>query len=129
VTRYVLDKVMRLVNMNPPSLAAYRSDAEAFVTGYLSDHPADAAALTGEERDALAQRDYGSLYRLGAHPYLLWSFTEAVWVPEVSRAELVESFRTQAAAAGYPDWATTPEPGRASGTKGVSADRVEGAYG
>jgi hypothetical protein len=133
MSRYVANKVMRLVTRDPPSLTAYVADPAAFVDEYLSSHPADRAALTEAERTALEHRDYGALYRLGAHPYLLWSFTEAVWVPAVSRPELVESFRTAAAAVGYPDWATTPEPGRvdagrASGNDEDRPDRVDSAH-
>ncbi|SDI16241.1 hypothetical protein SAMN05421505_13637 [Sinosporangium album] len=64
-----------------------------------------ACELTEEEAAALAERDYGAVC-LGGHPHLLWSFSEAVWVPEVSRPELVESYREKARAHGYPDTST-----------------------
>lgn len=95
---YGVNTFMREVNMQPLRHAAYVADPPGYVETW------ELAPLTQAEREALAARDYGALYRMGAHPYLLWSFTEAVWVPEVTRAELVESFR--AGAIGYPDVAT-----------------------
>lgn len=105
MSRYAVNTLMRVVNQDPPSLARYVADPADFVAEWLS---ATGLPLSAVERTALEQRDYATLYRMGAHPYLLWSFTEAVWVPEVTRPELVESFRTAARAAGYPDWRTWP---------------------
>ena len=66
--------------------------------------------LSGLERTALEERDYAALYRIGAHPYLLWSFAEAVWVPEVARPDLVAAYKAAAREIGYPDWRTHPAP-------------------
>ena len=62
--------------------------------------------LEPEEREALATKDYGRLYALGAHPFTLWSFTEAVWVHEIPREELVADYKAKAAKAGYPSFKT-----------------------
>ena len=62
--------------------------------------------LTPEEREALATKDYGKLYALGAHPFTLWSFTEAVWAHERPREELVADYKAKAAKAGYPNFKT-----------------------
>lgn len=102
MSRYVVNKVMREVNMGPDALAAYREDSAGFVR--------EIVGLSRHERAALAEKDYGALYALGAHPYLLWSFIEAALVPPMSRPDLVEAFRQAAAAVGYPDFATTPVP-------------------
>jgi hypothetical protein len=114
MSRYTVNKFMRLVNMDPDALAAYRADPGTFTAQFVADtaprgldHFPRGGPLTDEEFQALATRSYGDLYRLGAHPYLLWSFTEAVWTPEVARPELVEGFRRAASAVGYPDFATT----------------------
>jgi hypothetical protein len=104
VSKYAVNKVMREVNMDPAALAAYRADSAGFVRAR--------PGLTLDERAALADKDYGSLYALGAHPYLLWSFIEAALVPPRTRPELVDSFRVAASAVGYPDFATTPAPSR-----------------
>ncbi|MFI6322554.1 hypothetical protein ACIBG8_33800 [Nonomuraea sp. NPDC050556] len=95
---YGVNAFMREINMQPLRHAAYVADQPGYVSSW------ERAPLSEHERAALSARDYGALYAMGAHPYLLWSFTEAVWVPEVTRAELVESFRARAI--GYPDVAT-----------------------
>lgn len=100
MSKYGIDKFMRVVNMDREALAAYVAAPEAFVAAWTGGH------LTEEEQQALAQRDYESLYASGAHPYLLWSFAEAVWVPEISRPELVERYRVAARRHGYPDFST-----------------------
>ena len=55
---------------------------------------------------SMPTKDYGNLYALGAHPFTLWSFTEAVWVQEIPREELVQDYREKAAKAGYPNFRT-----------------------
>ena len=103
---YEVNKFMRMVIIDSANLAAYVEDPAGFTAQRYEG--------TDEgERRALETRDYGALYTMGAHPYLLWSFSEAVWVPEVTRPELVESYRVAARAAGFPDWSTTPRPGAA----------------
>ena len=81
----------------------YVRDPAGFVAAWEQQ---EGQQLAPEERAALAARDYARLYALGAHPFLLWSFTEAVWAHEVPREELVESYRTMARATGYPDFTT-----------------------
>ena len=107
MSRYAVNTFMRLVNIDPAALRDYVADPVGFASAW-AEH--DRPAASAPERTALEERDYATLYRLGAHPYLLWSFTEAVWVPEVSRPELVESFRAAAREVGYPDWRIHPAP-------------------
>ena len=118
--RHQINKLMRHINMDKAAHASYLDDPEGFVAewedlgateggvGVRDDPPAHPQGdrLTSAERDAFIGRDYRTLYELGAHPYLLWSFTEAVWTPEVSREELVEDFRSHAGDVGYPDITT-----------------------
>lgn len=108
MSRYAVNAFMRLVNMDPVALAAYVGEPAAFVASWLAE--LGRPPLSVEERQALDRRDYAALYRLGAHPYLLWSFTEAVWVPEVSRADLIADYKAAAAEVGYPDCRTVPAP-------------------
>ncbi|WP_283133350.1 hypothetical protein [Rhizohabitans arisaemae] len=102
---YAINHFMRDVNMERDCHRAYLADPPGFVASWVAA-AGPASALTAEERAALERRDYGALYGLGAHPYLLWSFAEAVWVPEITRPELVEDYRVKARAHGYPDCAT-----------------------
>jgi hypothetical protein len=95
MSRYTVNKLMRQVLLDDDALAAYRDDPEGYAgTGQ---------ELTAAEAAALGSTDYGALYALGAHPYLLWSFTEAALVPPMSRPDLVEAFRIAAARAAGPD--------------------------
>ena len=61
-----------------------------------------------DERVALITRNHGELYRLGAHPYVLWHFVEAirVWTGETTWPEMKERFRDDIRPHGSPDFAT-----------------------
>jgi hypothetical protein len=103
MSKYFVDKFMRLVNQQEWAEKAYVRDPAGFVAEW---EEREGQRLTDDERDALARRDYAKLYALGAHPFLLWSFTEAVWVHEVPRDELVRDYKAKTAAVGYPDFTT-----------------------
>jgi hypothetical protein len=66
MSRYQVDKVMREVAHDEGAQAAFLADTAAYLDG---------RDLTAEERAAFLAGDYGALYRLGAHPFLLWAFT------------------------------------------------------
>lgn len=106
MSKYLMNKLIHRVNADEAALKAYRRDPAGFVAEWERSQPASAGRLTDEEREALATRDYGRLYALGAHPFMLWSFTEAVWSHEVPRDELVRDYKEKTAAIGYPDFAT-----------------------
>ncbi len=103
MSKYLVNKFMHLVNMNEAAEKEYVRDPAAFVAEWERK---EGHELTAEERSALAKRDYVKLYALGAHPFLLWSFTEAVWRHEVPREELVKDFKEKTAKIGYPDFTT-----------------------
>lgn len=109
MSKYMMNKLMRAIEMSDRAVESYVSDTEAFVDGWLvggagPDAVADDRALTDEERSAFIARDEGELYRLGAHPYLLWHFIEAVWVHEVAWPDLNERYRAAVRPHGYPDY-------------------------
>lgn len=112
MSRYMVDKLIRTVEMSDANVAAYVADPPGFVAaweerGRSSRVPVpDGGTLTAEERAAFATRDYGELYRLGAHPYLLWHFIEAVYIHEVPWGELKERYREAVAPHGDPDFIT-----------------------
>ncbi|HEY1627343.1 MAG TPA: hypothetical protein VGG16_26480 [Streptosporangiaceae bacterium] len=113
MSRFTVNTLMRNVLLDDDRLAAYRDDPGGYVARFrTAREAAGLAGLTEPEAAALDGPDYGALYALGAHPYLLWSFTEAVLVPPLSRPGLVESFRAEAERhadpKGHsPDFATT----------------------
>jgi hypothetical protein len=107
MSRYTVNTLMRHVLLNDADLAAYRDDPGGYVARFRAGRAAAGlSGLTEAEAAAIGGPDYGALYALGAHPYLLWSFTEAALVPPLSRPDLVESFRVSTRNR-YPDFATT----------------------
>lgn len=102
------NKFMRAVEMSDDAVRAYVADPAAFVEAWLAGAPGpdqrpDDRVLTDAERAAFAARDYAALYALGAHPYLLWHFTEAVYLHETSWPELNERYREAVRPSGCPD--------------------------
>ena len=103
MSKYLMNKLIHLVNMNKDAEKEYKVTPREFVEKW---EKVQTLKLEPEEREALATKDYGKLYALGAHPFTLWSFTEAVWVEEKPREELVADYKSQAAKAGYPSFKT-----------------------
>ena len=103
MSKYLMNKLIHLVNMNEDAEKEYKATPHEFVEKW---EKIQTLKLEPEEREALATKDYGKLYALGAHPFTLWSFTEAVWVEEKPRDELVADYKSQAAKAGYPSFKT-----------------------
>ncbi|HEY7064577.1 MAG TPA: hypothetical protein VII06_24095 [Chloroflexota bacterium] len=68
MSRYAVDKVMRELIQDERAVAAYLADTPAYLAG---------RDLSAEEQAALRGGDYATLFRLGAHPFLLWAFTRA----------------------------------------------------
>jgi hypothetical protein len=101
MSKYAMNKLIHHVNMNQGAEQEYKTNPREFVTKWEQEQKLN---FTAEEREALATKDYGKLYALGAHPFTLWSFTEAVWTHEVPRDELIKDYKEKAAKAGYPDF-------------------------
>jgi len=95
MSKYQVDKVMRDAIVDPKVASAFRADTEKFLDG---------RNLTAEEKKALIDLDYATLYRLGAHPFLLNGFTRLVWKGD--KAALNAEYRKNIAPFGYPDFAT-----------------------
>ncbi|GAA1959788.1 hypothetical protein [Agromyces allii] len=113
MSRYMVDKFMRFVELSDERVAEYAADPAAYVERWLGeaggpDGATDDRVLTDAERAAFAARDVEALYVLGAHPYLLWHFTEAVhaheFTPQSGWRELVERYRAAVAPHGVVDY-------------------------
>ncbi|GAA1060501.1 hypothetical protein [Agromyces bracchium] len=113
MSAYMVDKFIRAVELGDATVAEYVADPPAFVERWLAGggtpvRPTDDRFLTEAERAAFAARDFGALYALGAHPYLLWHFTEAVYEHEYTEGsgwrELVERYRAAVAPQGLVDY-------------------------
>jgi hypothetical protein len=113
MSKYMVDKFMRAVELNDAAVAAYVADPATAVDAWLAgggtaERATDDRELTDEERAAFVARDFEALYRLGAHPYLLWHFTEAIFTheftPEAGWRDLVERYREAVAPHGVVDY-------------------------
>ena len=89
MSRYQLNKFITWVEGLDAEVEAYSSDPAAYV-------------------DAWESVDHGELYRLGAHPYMLWHFVEAVrvWAGDATWPEMKERYRADVIPHGYPDITT-----------------------
>lgn len=114
MSRYEIDKFISFVEGSDEAVRRYVADPAAYVAaweerGRSSRLPtADSGTFTVEERVALITRNHGELYRLGAHPYVLWHFVEAirVWTGETTWPEMKERFRDDIRPHASPDFAT-----------------------
>jgi hypothetical protein len=103
MSKYLMNKLIHHVNMDKSAEDEYVINPRGFVEKWERSQK---LKFTPDEREALATKDYGKLYALGAHPFTLWSFTEAVWIHEKPREELVKDYKEKAAKVGYPDFKT-----------------------
>lgn len=114
MTRYDVDKFITYVEGLDEEVVAFVADPPAYVAGWVqrgreSRVPVpNGGRLSDAEQRAIANVDYAALYAMGAHPYVLWHFTEAafVWAGELTWPELKEQFREAVAEFGNPDFTT-----------------------
>lgn len=66
MSRYAVNKVLWQVARDDAAAAAYLASPEAFLAG---------RPLSAEEHRQLLDRDAAALFRSGAHPFLLYTFT------------------------------------------------------
>lgn len=95
MSRYEVDKVMRQVVLDPQTAETFKKDPAAFLQG---------RDLTEQEREALIKIDYPTLYKLGAHHFLLNGFVMRVWPGD--RKALMAEYGKKLAPHGYPDIST-----------------------
>lgn len=96
MSRYAVDKVMRELIQNAAAREAFGSNAAAYLEG---------RDLTDEERSALIERSFQTLYTLGAHPFLLVGFV-ATQSPPAERGSAMAAYQQSLADLGYPDFST-----------------------
>ena len=110
MSRYQINKFVTYVEGSDAAVREYVADPATYVAAWEERAAStrlptpDSGSFTGEERDALAARDHAELYRLGAHPYMLWHFVEAirVWTGEATWPEMTERYRDDIAPHGVP---------------------------
>lgn len=115
MSRYLVDKFLYRVDRHEATLKAYVEDPAGFVADWEEGdgrrlHEGERTSghrFTEEERAALATLDYGKLYAMGAHPFLLWTLMRGVFEPRYPdfRA-LVDAYNAQIRPHGRPDFGT-----------------------
>jgi len=86
---------VRKIAKDPAVRESFQKDPKQFLQDY---------DLTDQERKALAEKDYGALYALGAHPFLLQAFVMTVFPGDkrILLGEYVKAITPW----GYPDFST-----------------------
>ncbi len=114
MNRFEIDKFLTHVEASDAEVLSYVADPAQYVQSWTDRGAAarvpvpDGGRLSREAAAALGAVDYATLYRMGAHPYVLWHFAEAalVWAGELTWPELKEQFREAVLADGNPDFTT-----------------------
>jgi len=115
VSKYYVDRFIFDVDRDPAAGEEYLADPEAYVARWerevgpyiTSNETATGHTLTPEERRALVEMDIRTLYGMGAHPFLL--FTWVLPILEQRCADFPEVLRTYGdaiAGLGQPSWRT-----------------------
>ena len=98
MSRGMLDIVLYEIDQTEATLERFASDPEGFLVGFR---------LSEEERTALVDWDYGTLYAMGAHPFLLFQVVRSLGVHGgVPIPELLARYREAVTPHGTPDYIT-----------------------
>jgi len=95
LSRYQVNKAIRWIPNDSNTRTAFLSDRAGFL---------DSFQLTDVERKALIEIDYGTLYALGVHPFLLYRFVMSVLTGD--RRSLQAEYRKNVTPFGWPDFST-----------------------
>jgi hypothetical protein len=114
MSRFEVNKLMAYVDADVSQTEAFAADPEGFVGAWEQrdrEHhlpTPDAGTLTDEERAAFIALDWGTLYAMGAHPYLLLHIARAVEVGVygVPFPEFNAAYKAAVTPHGYPDFET-----------------------
>ena len=115
MSRYLVDKFIYRVDRSEAYLKAYIADPPGFVARWekeeaskLNDSEETSChRFTGEERKALAERDFEKLYALGAHPFMLVTLMIPVFAEEFPNFRaFVDFYNAKIKPYGRPDFGT-----------------------
>ncbi|MDH3499468.1 MAG: hypothetical protein OEM97_05050 [Acidimicrobiia bacterium] len=114
MSRYLMNRFISYVDDDGGRVVEFHTDPAGYVERWRARAsaarvpPPDGGALTNAEAQAFVDRDYGSLYAMGVHPYLLLHFARAldVVLDGTSWSEFVARYRAQVEPHGFPDFRT-----------------------
>ena len=98
MSRGMIDIVLYEIDQTIESIERFTTDPGGFL---------DAYRLTEDERRAFEAWDYGTLYAMGAHPFLLFQVVRSLAVRNgVAIPEIIEQYREAISPHGAPDYIT-----------------------
>lgn len=115
MSRFEINKFLTYTDSDGDRIAAFATNPRDLVSAWerrgqlATPRPVpDGGIFTGDERTALVEEDYGAIYAMGAHPYVLFHFAVAVDMVRgpTPWPDLVEWYRTMVRPHGSPDFTT-----------------------
>jgi hypothetical protein len=114
MSRMQINKLLLYIDSDEAHTRAYAANPADFLADWearaAASHAPDreSGTLTDEERRAFVERDWGALYGMGSHPYLLLHAARAVDVGVLGVAfpEFDRLYKLAIAPYGYPDFHT-----------------------
>ena len=98
MSRGLINIVLYDIDQTHETLTAFREDPASFLNTYR---------LSTGERNAFETWDYGALYAMGAHPFLLFQTVRSLAaLDEVPLPTLLADYRAAIEPHGYPDFIT-----------------------
>lgn len=113
MSRAEINMLLIDIDLTYESVRSYREDPAGFVNVWETKGRNRIAGrrvggvLTPEERRAFMSFDYAALYRLGAHPFILWQMVRSVAVTQTTTVdEVIADYRRKIEPLGHPDFGT-----------------------
>lgn len=98
MSKGMIDIVLYEIDQTEETIRGFADDPAAWLSGFR---------LTEDERSAFERWDYGTLYALGAHPFLLWQTVRSLsMLEDTPIPEILDEYRKQVEAHGWPDHIT-----------------------
>lgn len=112
MSRAEIDMLLIDIDLTDQSIEAFRSDARGFVDAWEAagrDRATgrwEGGVLTDDERRAFIDFDYATLYRMGAHPFLLWQMVRSVVGDSMPVGNLIAEYNHAVEPHGHPTFGT-----------------------
>src|SRR5665811_1323244 len=98
MSRGIINIVLYDIDQAEETIEQFTTDPSGFLAQYR---------LTEDERAAFERSDYGALYAMGAHPFLLWQVVRSLaMIDSTPMPALIEEYRNSVSPHGTPDHIT-----------------------